>query len=835
MKFTILSFWLWLSMDSLLLPFKLSAQTVSPCPQDYNRLIQLAQKEGEREKYAAAISLLNDAETCDPSKENEVDTKLVQLASKWENTQRRAINMATNAINALNKEKEKIIQQKEAAERSSFEARKRELEALERIEAEKKQRIAAIYQKNKADSLSSFALQQQMNIEKRYLNTQADLLLEQGDLVKAFRISEYARKNDSLIKNNFLLNKIYYHQPFQIDSQKFAAPFYGIVNNFDESIRDIQFSPDNTQLLLTFEKQSNLLILEEPGHEQIFVKGHSAPIVAAQYSPDGEYIFTASMDSTIKIWNRDALFLSNFKGLSGNLRDLQISENGRYVLTGAYGEAKIWDDDGNLLLVLPVPNQQITKVSWSRNQKYILLHYGNTIEVLQRKGNNLKYKSIFSKTFSTNFHSLQFSKDDQYILAAADDGTSRIWQINGRELKEKMVLKEHQSAVNTAYFSSNYKFIITASDDFSTKIWKWDEVKGVATEIEGLLLKEQNSAIRSARFSANEKQIMTVSAEGSLKFWNWKAKPIPFFEGTFHCPAISPADYLFADIAKDQIEVRNFNNETQSIWTHQQTGILHLDFSEDGKYLLSTGTDSTLKVWDWKEQVLMDSLKINSSQLFAEFSPTNSQLIAIGSSDGCVRFYDWEKKKLVKELKAHQAPINSIHFSNDGQFLASAADDKMATIWNTQTAEKVMMLQGHTSPVIHARFSPNGNYLVTASNDKAGKIWQTNGNQVIRLDYKGHTLGLSDACFLGNNDQILTTSMDGLAKIWDKSGKLLQDITKHHSIIAAMPSYDLQYLLIFTSQGVFIEYVDSEKLIEKVNQLGVPELTEADKEWFDLK
>lgn len=825
----------------LLLFTNLPAQNSAPCPQDFNRLFQQAQKESEKDNYSKALKLLRDAEVCDPSKEKQVENQEIKLANKWESSQKKATQSLSNTLNSLEElqeEKEKINLQKHAAERSLFEARKRELLAIEQIEEEKKQRIIAEREKAKSDSLRNVLVSQQKETQKRYLNTQIKWLMEQGSSVKAFKLAEYIFDDSPTLENSLLLNEVYYQTTFRLDSSLYAAPFYQALTleKFDPNILDAQYAPDNTQLLITFHNNSTAMLLQQRNKRQIPIEGHTGAIISARYSPDGEYIYTISTDKSVKIWNRKGQHLTDFAAPVIQPKDLKVSTNGQYVLTAELGQSRIWDTGGTPLLNLPTsPNQQVEKIAWSNQQEYILQQYGRTIEVWRKKGKKLQYKPLFTKTFATSFNSLQFSANDQYILAAAKDGTTYILEIEGKNLTIIEVLKGHQSAVNSAYFSPKENFIITTSDDQTSKIWKWDSSTARASMIDNLLLKEPDAGLQSARFSLDESQILSVSNAGKVKIWNWQARYIPFFDGQFFAPTVSPTEPIFVSVADDVIQVRNFQNKMQSAWSHEQKDVHSLQFSANGKLLLSTAKDSTLKVWDWQKQSLLDSLKTNGSHTVAAFSPTDEEVIAIGSDDGFVRFYNWQTQSSIAELKAHPTAINALHFSKDGEYLASAADDKMAIIWNTQTAEKVLMLQGHASPVLNARFSSSGDYLVTASKDRVAKVWQTGDGDVVRLEYKGHREELLDARFLGDNELILTTSKDGTAKIWNKAGKLLQSFDFVQPILAAMPSHDLQYLLFFTTEGLQIQYLDGEKLKERVEELGVVELSEEEKEWFGLK
>ncbi len=838
MKFTTLSFMLGLYCYSLISPIHTSAQNSTPCPQNYNRLLQSAQSENRKSKYVKAIRLLGKAEDCDPSQKKAVHNERVKFVQQWEQRHKRVKTISRQnqkVIQKLEGEKEKLVKQKTAVERSSFEARKRELDALELVVKEKKQRLVAEKQKMVADSLKGLVTYEQIETQKKYLKTQAKLLLQQGKIGESFRLAEYLRQQGHITEADFLLNQIYYYGSFQIDSLHFSAPFYRMLGDFAHPIRETQFSPDNTQILLTFEGNRFAKILQQRSKKEYIIEGHTAPIVAGRYSPDGEYIFTASLDSTIKIWNRNAQYLADFKEKLGSLQDMQITSNGQYLLTASYGQAKIWNSVGTPLLSLPIPNQQVHKVAWSHNQEYILIHYANDIEIWQRKGKKLRYKPILSKHFTTQFNTFQFSADDRFILAAANDGTTRIWEITSKGLQGKAVLKKHKGAVNSAFFSADNRFIITSSNDQSAYVWRWDTGLGLASEIHHLKLQELGDAMHTARLSSDNKQIITASKGGQVKIWNWQSKPIRFFEGVYNKSVLSPTKHLFSNVKGAQIQILSFQNEVEVAWQHGQNSINNLHFSNDNQFLLSTGQDSTLKVWDWQRQLLVDSLKINDSKLFATFAPNNANLIAIASNQGHIRLYNRKHKKFENILGAHQGVIHSIHFSPDGKHLLSSSADKTATIWEVETGQKVLMLQGHASAVLHARFSPNGQYIVTASHDRMAKIWEVNDSKVVSLEYKGHTAGLLDARFIGDEGHVMTTSLDGLMKVWEKNGKLIHTIQHNYPIIAAVPSFDGEYLFTYTEKGMFVKWLDGQKIIDEADRLGVPQLSAKEKTWYGLE
>ena len=63
-----------------------------------------------------------------------------------------------------------------------------------------------------------------------------------------------------------------------------------------------------------------------------------------------------------------------------------------------------------------------------------------------------------------------FSPDGTRVVTASEDGTARIWRIDGGA--EPLVLKGHSRSVNTAKFSSDGTRVVTASLDGTARIWR---------------------------------------------------------------------------------------------------------------------------------------------------------------------------------------------------------------------------------------------------------------------------------------------------------------------------------------------------------------------------
>lgn len=144
---------------------------------------------------------------------------------------------------------------------------------------------------------------------------------------------------------------------------------------------------------------------------------------------------------------------------------------------------------------------------------------------------------------------------------------------------------------------------------------------------------------------------------------------------------------------------------------HEQD-IYSLDFSRDGKTIVSGSGDQTARIWD------MDSGRC-------------MYVLTVGDTD----------------LK--DAGVTSVAISPDGYYVAAGSLDRLVRVWETKTGQLVEKLEGHKDSVYSVAFAPDGRTLVSGSLDRTLKAWDLshlgrNGQQlgvsrgVCKATYNGH-------------------------------------------------------------------------------------------------
>jgi general transcriptional corepressor TUP1 len=126
------------------------------------------------------------------------------------------------------------------------------------------------------------------------------------------------------------------------------------------------------------------------------------------------------------------------------------------------------------------------------------------------------------------------------------------------------------------------------------------------------------------------------------------------------------------------------------LYGHQQE-VISLDFSLDGRLIVSGSWDKAARIWDMADG--------------------SSKVLAIDDPDSL----------------NNDAGINSVAISPNGQLVAAGSLDTVVRIWDVGTGALVERLLGHRDSVYGVAFTPDGKGLVSGSLDKTLKYWDVSG------------------------------------------------------------------------------------------------------------
>jgi len=267
---------------------------------------------------------------------------------------------------------------------------------------------------------------------------------------------------------------------------------------------------------------------------------------------------------------------------------------------------------------------------------------------------------------SEDVKALTVSKDGERLASGSHDNTILIWDIsNLPDVSTVATLRGHRDSVLSLAFSSFYsdRYLISGSIDGDVRIWDVD-----ASEVEAQVREEDAKGVIAATVVRQDSWINTVAA--------CPAGPYFAFAGGDRAVNVwkleerdDRSNQQAADQNGHQLEV-----EEVGTFRGHEDQISDLDFSPDGKEIVSASNDGTIRIWN----------------------------IAM--------------PRCVPSLEGHQSKVNKAVFTRDGRYLASAGGDASARIWNVEMCQEVGSPLHHLrKEVMDLAFCENDRYLATVS------------------------------------------------------------------------------------------------------------------------
>jgi WD40 repeat protein/tetratricopeptide (TPR) repeat protein len=493
------------------------------------------------------------------------------------------------------------------------------------------------------------------------------------------------------------------------------------------------------------------------------LRGHSAPVTAVSYSPDGTRILTASQDGTAKVWDaRTGALLLDLKAGSTWPMACAYSPDGKQILTAGDG-AKVWDaSTGALRMALKGVEGLFTSAAFSPDGKL-----------------------IFCKAYAPPGERPTFGAWD------ARDGA-----LQGalRGLPPGKVA-----------FSPDGTRLLTYTDRLLYDPRSRGEAKVLPGSRE--LFKATNNNLSAAAFSPDGTRIVAawgypeemkvLDARSARALVKVQANPLE----TTSCLAFSPDGSRAASAGPGPVNVWNARTGAPlAELVGHTSGVRAVAFSPDGARIVSGDEGGAVIVWDARSGSPPSLL----TGVGASFSPDGTRIATISARQAQVerggggpfvmletvavadiRLWDVRSHRPVLEMKVDRGNLGVWNeravsaFSVDGKVIR-AGDGS----WDARTGRPAAEPKGRAP-------SPDGSRVVTWEGVSAKVLDARTGAQVLEL--AGHAEKVEGATFSPDGTRIITFggkevkawdaltgthSWDMNAPLWQRRGAISPDCTR---------------------------------------------------------
>ena len=367
------------------------------------------------------------------------------------------------------------------------------------------------------------------------------------------------------------------------------------------------------------------------------------------------------------------------------------------------------------------------------------------------------------------------------MVTASDDGSARLWRIDGSGLLAGLprVPLTHARNVRSLDVSPDGTRVLTAASNGEAHLWA----------IDGRRIRKfthDNTAVVKAAFSPSGRDVLTVANNGIVRVWSLDAA-----DG-------DPIVRIVPETVADRIADAAFSPDGSRLLIRSQAGIKLHDIksgNDSTVFAASAGVEPTFAVFDTKGDILFGATdgmaRIRTPQGNGDvrtfprqaecalrdgaFSRDSTIVLTVCEKDWV---YVWRVNDA--SLPALLWGSNSAVFSPDQQTVMTAGADGKVRLWSLVDPGRNPLVLTHGGSGVHGAFSPDGSLIATTGQDGRALLWRADGAEAPLL-LEERTKAMLAPVFTPSATHVITGSADGVATIVTIASDLLIDSVRRRT------------------------------------------------------
>lgn len=540
----------------------------------------------------------------------------------------------------------------------------------------------------------------------------------------------------------------------------------------------------------------------------VIQKGHTAVVKSVVYSPDGNFVATASRDKTIKLWSvKTGAEIRTLIGHTHTVNDICFSADGlRLASSSADGTARIWNVlTGEEVWSSREFSSYVTSVSLHPKFNHIAIgSYESHVLVYDFKKEDTLYvlKSNPDRGMGYGVE-VQFSPSGKLLAIGEDNREARIYEAETGNLKFTFKPENGWCGGCGTFvaFSPDEKRFLKLSNNsklIEYNLLSGEVIKEYGDEMKGISGLSYSSAASSV-LASDEHEIFiysTVSGEieNHLKP-DLKGINEAIFSHDTNSILIANQDNTSALLSSKTGDVKiNFwglNNQyldnglsydAENYWESYIAKYIkyerQIELNSEGSRLFKGKTGKKAKCIDVKTgKTILEFIGHEKSVLSLALSANENKLLT-GGGDGVAILWNSNSGKKIKTFKGHSEPVFDVGFSNDQTKIVTASWDGYVIVWDINSGNSLSKIYLGNVSANRVMFSPNDLYLIVSKRNKKLEMYEIDTQESVRTLF-GHVDNITSLDFELKSSLFLSSGLDGNVAVWDYHTGLLKNKLKH--------------------------------------------------------
>jgi WD40 repeat protein/serine/threonine protein kinase len=530
------------------------------------------------------------------------------------------------------------------------------------------------------------------------------------------------------------------------------------------------FSPDGRRLVTAGADRTLKFWGPDTGRELFSASGHANEVNAVCFAPDGATVASASDDRTVRLW--DAATGAEEGRLEGPARAVCVAyhPDGRTLASGgADGAVRLWDSRSRQeLAVFPGHTDIVESLAFSPD--------GATLASCGRDG-RVRFWDLAARQATRTLtapggfaQGVAFSGDGRLVAVGSADGAIRVWQTDGAEQgRIWATLRGHTDIVQSVAFAPDGRTLVSGSNDGTARLWDAASGKPLHT------IRGHIDRVWCAAFRPDGRTVVTAGRDRTVRLWDWPA------DGEWEalvaqgppltaCAFLPDSGNLVLGRADGHVQLRTpgpgHGKADARLEASASGGVLSLAPSPDGRWLAAGRSGGAVSVWDLASRqgrTLVDGRR--EGPVAVAFAPDGRTLAT--QARGTVELWDVAQGVPLVSLPEPRPRTLSVAFSPDGRTVATGTLDHLVVLWDVASRTEARSLRGHKDNVCCLAYSPDGRTLASGCRDGSIRLWDADTGREQTSPLLGHTQEVCSVTFCPLGRTVASGAADGTVKLWD--------------------------------------------------------------------
>jgi serine/threonine protein kinase len=267
--------------------------------------------------------------------------------------------------------------------------------------------------------------------------------------------------------------------------------------------------PDGHTLATASNQGAYLYDIQDPAQERFLYVGQ---VNSVDFSTDGQWLITGSLDATIGIWQvADKTLFDTISGHTQRIWSVAFAPDGETLASGSHDNTvRLWQtSDGTPRTTLTGHTGPVRSVAYSPD--------GQTLASGSDDGTVRLWNTVDGTLLGTlsghraGVRSVAFSPDGGTVASGSDDGTTRLWQVSNGMVRH--TLEHGNTRVYSVAFAPDGQTLATGSADTNVRLWRVSDGQRLATLI------EPAGNVYTVAFCNNGRLLVSASSDGTIFMW----------------------------------------------------------------------------------------------------------------------------------------------------------------------------------------------------------------------------------------------------------------------------------------------------------------------------